>query len=438
VRRPIVGILAVTLFLFVFVAPCFADLKEYVNRPDDSFSYSIDSVISIDSNTAYLVNMTSQTWQGITWKHWVIVMKPAVIKHPDKALLLISGGSNRSTPPKADSKEARAVSLVANRLGAVVAVVLQVPNQPLFDGKREDAIISYTYEKFLNGEGDDWPLLLPMVKSAVRAMDTVQGVAKYEFGQDIRQFVVTGASKRGWTTWLTAATGDPRVYSIAPMVIDVLNMGPQMEHQMKVYGAYSNQIDDYTERGIQDYITSPKGKKLLRLVDPYSYRDEMTQPKLIIMGTNDEYWTIDAARFYFDNLKGDNYLHYEPNAGHGLNLNIVPVITAFFNAALTGEPLPKLEWDLLKSGKLKVKWDRREGEAALWKAVSPNRDFRPSPWTETPLKGKRGVRVKLETPDEGWAAYYVAVTFPMKIGDSSLHYPLCTRTYVVPDTFPEH
>lgn len=43
-----------------------------------------------------------------------------------------------------------------------------------------------------------------MTKAAVRAMDTVQGFAA-EAGKIIRDFLVLGGSKRGWTTWLTAS-----------------------------------------------------------------------------------------------------------------------------------------------------------------------------------------------------------------------------------------
>ena len=67
------------------------------------------------------------------------------------------------------------------------------------------------------------------------------------------RFVVTGGSKRGWTTWLTGAVDD-RVIAIAPMVIVMLNLGPQGPNQLKVWGKYSEQIHDYVERGLMEKV----------------------------------------------------------------------------------------------------------------------------------------------------------------------------------------
>ena len=50
-------------------------------------------------------------------------------------------------------------------------------------------------------------------------MDTVDAFVQSEGGRRIEKFLISGASKRGWTTWLTAAV-DVRVKAIAPMVID--------------------------------------------------------------------------------------------------------------------------------------------------------------------------------------------------------------------------
>src|SRR5258705_3204885 len=105
----------------------------------------------------------------------------------------------------------------------MAAVITHVPNQPLYNGKSEDALIAYTLDQYLKTGDETWPLLFPMAKSAIRGMDAVQAPAEKEFNQRIEKFVVAGASKRGWTTWLTGAV-DPRVKAIEPIVIAMLNM----------------------------------------------------------------------------------------------------------------------------------------------------------------------------------------------------------------------
>ena len=103
-----------------------------------------------------------------------------------------------------------------------------MPNQPVVfmddpakKPRTEDDFIAYTWDKFLRTGDEKWPARLPMTKSAVRAMDAVTqfAAAPEGGGQKVARFVVSGASKRGWTTWTTAAV-DKRVIAIAPAVID--------------------------------------------------------------------------------------------------------------------------------------------------------------------------------------------------------------------------
>src|SRR5438093_4658446 len=108
---------------------------------------------------------------------------------------------------------------LARKTRAPVAFLYHIPNQPLLDGKKEDALIAETFVRYLKTKDGAWPLLFPMVKSLVRAMDALQDFCKKELGLEIRRFIVSGASKRGWTTWLTGAV-DPRVEAIVPVVID--------------------------------------------------------------------------------------------------------------------------------------------------------------------------------------------------------------------------
>ena len=266
----------------------------------------------------------------------------------------------------------------------------QVPNQPLLGDKKEDELIAETFVRYLQTKDENWPLLFPMTKSAVRAMDALQAFTK-EKGRPVERFVVTGGSKRGWTTWLTGAVDD-RVVAIAPMVIVMLNMGKQGPNQLKVWGKYSEQIDDYVERGLMEKTDTPEGTKLWKMVDPFTYQDRLTKPKLLINGTNDRYWTLDALDLYWSELKGPKYLVELPNAGHGLDENrewALGGLGAFFRHVITDRPMPMLTWNLARGAggesMLTIHANPAPVAARIWTAKSESRDFRESHWESAPL-----------------------------------------------------
>jgi len=409
-----------------------AQSLDSTTQVDPSYRYRVVAEHKVGACDAYVLEMTSQTWRGKPWKHWLSVLVPPKVTHPDAAVLFITGGSSRSGQPKPDSGEARLLSYIATLAQTPLVILQQVPNQPLQGDRYEDDLIAFTYDKFVKNEGDDWPLLLPMVESARRAMDATAAVLKAKQGKTIKRFVVSGASKRGWTTWLTAAA-DKRVVAIAPMVIDVLNMQLQMKQQIQSYGKYSRMIQPYLEFDILNRMKTKRGQLLTNLVDPYAYREKLTLPKLIILGTNDPYWTVDASSLYYPGLQGPKHLFYLANAGHGLGAQIAPTMAHFFKKSLAGETLSAMKWEVSPDGRFRAKWRGEGGKARLWKATSKTRDFRESRWTSQPLEGANAVVTDVPEPDQGWAAYYIEVQFP---GLPAMKYSIATEIQVFPKRFP--
>ena len=169
---------------------------------------------------------------------------------------------------------------------SVVATLLMVPNQPLIfhgDGKErvEDDLIAYTWTQYFKTGDGTWPARNAMVKSAVRAMDTITALMASEQGgkQAVDKFVIAGGSKRGWTTWITGAV-DKRVVAIAPIVIDVVNVQESMRHHYAAYGFWAPSVGDYTAQKIFKHLGTPEMEELQRLVDPYFYRGSLDDAQI--------------------------------------------------------------------------------------------------------------------------------------------------------------
>jgi PhoPQ-activated pathogenicity-related protein len=198
---------------------------------------------------------------------------------------------------------------------------------------------------------------------------------------------VSGASKRGWTAWLTPVV-DPRVKAIAPWVYDNLNLAQQLRHQRETWGQFSGQIAEYTERGLPQRLLAgePGAVALTAIVDPFSYRHRLTVPKLIILATNDRYWPLEALNLYYDALPGERYVLYVANTGHTLQPGrerAIAGLMALFQHTAGRRPLPTLHWDAKVEGDtlsltLTSDWPPRSVRA--WVATAPTHDFRDAHW----------------------------------------------------------
>lgn len=425
-------------------------LDRYVHAPDSSYKFELVSTISGEGYKAYVLDLTSQTWSPpigadrAVWKHWLTVVRP---DHVDYAtgFLYITGGSNKD---KAPEKVDALISDIALTTHSVVAELRMVPNQPLSfpDATKpdlvEDQFIAYTWDKFLRTGNELWPARLPMTKSAVRAMDAVQQFLASEAGghTNVEHFMVAGGSKRGWTTWTTAAV-DKRVVAIAPMVIDLLNNEKSFEHHYRAYGFYSPAVKDYEDLGIMKWNGTPQFHKLMQIEEPYEYRDRLTLPKYIINSAGDQYFLPDSSRFYFDDLRGEKYLRYVPNTDHSLkNSDARQGLIAFYDAFLRKQPRPRFSWKFEDDGSIRVTTIDKPAEVKLWQATNPDhRDFRlvaigPAYTSTTLEEQKNGVYIgKVEKPAKGWTAYFVELTYA-----TGGKYPLkfTTGVRINPDTLP--
>ncbi len=407
-------------------------LESYVLRPDDSFAWKRVASETSGGFTVARLELTSQTWRESQWKHPMLVVVPKIVRNPDIAFLLIAGS-------ELPESHLPTLKILAKQAGAVCAVLSEVPNQPLCDGRVEDALIAYTLDQYIRSGDETWPLLFPMVKSAVRATDALEEFSRREYKRDIKRVVLSGASKRGWTTWLTAAI-DPRVVGIAPMVFDMLNMRVQTDWARKAYGHQSGKIEDYTDADLINRIDEPRAVQIREWLDPYFRRQRYTMPKLVLLGTNDPYWTVDSLRHYWNDLPAPKLVFQTPNVGHnaGSGEEAINTMAAFFETIADRKDLPKVEWKVEideTNAKIELRADQPFKSARLWMAASNDRDFRDDHWQSHPVKRSKvanSAGVSVVIPESGYRAFLMEAEF---VSPQGRRYKLSTEATVVPTGF---
>ncbi len=426
-------------------------LHDYVHAPDSTFRYEVIHSVTGEKYDYHVLKMYSQHWlpadivDQTEWWHWVSVVIPKETPF-ETGMLWIGGGSTNSKMPEQPDG---LILATATQTNSIVAQIHNVPFQPItfandtFGERYEDEIISYGWRKFLEGGAKDedaiWLARLPMTKSAKLAMDAVTAVVKEKYSKNLNKFVVGGASKRGWTTWTTAAVDD-RVVAIVPVVIDLLNLVPSFEHHWRNYGFWAPAVGDYVREGVMDWVGTPEFDRMMEITEPYSFRKDYDMPKLLINAAGDEFFQPDSWKFYWDSLPGEKHVMYVPNFGHDLgDSDAIPNMIAFYSSVLKQTARPSYSWKI-EGDKILVKTDPAQKPTAvkLWTAHNEaSRDFRIDvfgpKWTsvDLPISADGSYEVTMEKPEKGFKGYFVELTFA---GDSPLK--VTTGIDVLPRDYP--
>jgi PhoPQ-activated pathogenicity-related protein len=418
-------------------------LDKYAHQMDESFSYEVEETEEYENYFIHKIKMISQQYLSTNevnrpaWSHWLKVIEPKALK-ANTSLLVIGAGDTDDSPPISSSQLIE-LALIS---GSIVSELSAVPNQPLafkdesFE-RTEDGIIAYTWKKFFLTGDPKWPARMAMTKSAVAAMDVIQDIFKVT---QVKEFVITGASKRGWATWTTAAV-DNRVKAIMPLVIDMLNIKPSFEHHWEVYGFWAPAIQDYVDLKVMDWWGSPEADELFNLVDPFSYKNRYEIPKYIINAAGDEFFIPTSSQFYYDELPGEKHLRYVPNVGHGLNgTYILEPLFSFYLSIINNQPRPSYKWKFLDDGQIQFESKTVPDDIKIWWADNKNnRDFRidqiGKTWqAKTMVPRSDGSYVSsIKRPKSGWRAYFIEATFSQS---SQLPMIVTSEVRVAPDSLP--
>ncbi|EJV6180597.1 PhoPQ-activated pathogenicity-related family protein [Salmonella enterica] len=333
------------------------------------------------------------------WRHNVDIYIPETAKE-HHALVVVNNGINYDKGVQITGKPGdfpqETLASISRDTNTIVISVSDIPNQYLTfqDDKKplkEDESVSRSWALFM--EAPEQRKLMPLNIPMVTALSQAMRLAKKELTQwNINSFIITGISKRGWTTWLSAIA-DPDVEAIVPFAIDLLDIDASLEH---------------------------------------IYQPRLAIPKYIINASGDDFFVPDNTRFYYSKLPGVKSLRIVPNMNHYLiNQFAEESLVPFINRFQSKKTLPQLI-GLIHHHLLTVYFSEAPVKVVRWTANNPNaRDFRYAcgiryqPLTiDIPANNK--ISITLNEPKTGWEATYIEATF----NDG---YVATSQVYITPD-----
>ena len=425
-------------------------MKDYIESTKNEFSYEIEDIIYEEEWTGFHIKMISGEWldkkkvEDVEWSHYVDIVIPKETQ-TETGIMFIDSGVTDETYFRLDS-----ISLdYALKTKSIIVNIHNIPAQPINflasdqENFYEDDLIAFAWSQFLERGAKkkdiEWLPRLPMTRAVVRSMDLAQEIA-LQNSKELSEFVVSGASKRGWTAWTTAAVDD-RIVGVVPMVIDMLNLVPSFENHFRSYGEFSPAVQEYVKYNIPDWMGTEEFKVLMSYVEPYSFKDKFTMPKYIINAGSDEFFSTDSWRFYYEELPENKLIRYVPNANHSLSGEYLSNdLVSFFYRVVNKIDLPILEWELV-DGNLKVYLDY-EGEysVSIWRAFNVDgRDFRL--WQEGELWKESKIdinedniyNIELDNQSDGYQAIMLEFNLDQ---DSQFPLEISTGPYLIPDSYP--
>ena len=437
-------------FIFLSTEEEYTSMSDYIESTKNEFSYNIQEVIYEENWTGYHIKMISGEWldskkvDQVEWWHYVDIIIPKQTTS-STGIMFIDGGEKSEDYFRLDAQSIEN----AIKTEAVIVNVSNIPFQPLNflsseqDSFEEDDLIAFAWNKFLKQGAKqkdvEWLPRFPMTRAIVRAMDLAQEIV-LQNDIVIKDFVVSGASKRGWTAWTTAAV-DRRVKAVVPMVIDMLNLVPSFENHYRSYGEFSPAVQEYVNYNIQDWLGTEEFKVLMSYIEPFSFIDKFTMPKYIINAGSDEFFSTDSWRFYYDKLPGEKIIRYVPNKNHSLDGRyLTEDLVSYFYRVINDIEIPSLSWNL-SDNKLIAELDYDgDYDVSVWTAKNDNgRDFRlweeGELWEETSIGKLANNKYELNVSSnlKGYKATMIEFTI-----DPESEFPLIISTgpFVFPEKYP--
>lgn len=442
-------------------------LSKFVSKSDSNYKFEVIEEKQGEGYKAYILDFTSQSWHPEktvppVWRHWLTVIVPKQ-RVKDIGMLVLTNGFSTPETPMSEiplyfiSLAVSSKSIVAILEGfprdkvGIYKTPTQVTNLEFYE------FASWSLKQYFETHDPSWIVFCPLVKTVVRAMDATQDLLLKNLRSEIplKEFILC-ADTPYFVPWL-APSVDNRVIGL----ISINTCGFHFEQQIKRMFmdeiALPNFFAEMDDAGLLPLLETEDGENLLKIIDPYYYRESLKIPKLVISLNNSQWqdmiylseqaiseipepvhWLIypqlQLSREYAF-LPQQTLYNFSSVSRTNLRIyDFKDTIQVFYQRLLGQRNMPLFQWDFSQRGECRIKVSEDVIECRIWYCSNEKRGALFGPenkdWKYKILsESAEGIyRTTIPVQPEQYTAVFAEVIFPSLMG---VHFPLTTDIYII-------
>jgi PhoPQ-activated pathogenicity-related protein len=303
---------------FILGPTSFFDMSEILEGASLEIDIKSDCVISSQTRAEMQVRVIrlsfiSQVWHGFTWKHQARIYLP--VNNTAQEHVGIIGTSRLFTQPgsrqefipgtdlRTEEEFAEGTALDLN----IPIMIFSTPDEGM-GNMDESNLMGFGLQKMMETGDLTWSGYYAIAKSYLRAITLMQIHPDFQ----IKKAVLMGCSKRGLAVSICAGADPERVAGVMITCFPGGNHLGMAANKYKAFGPeISGPLTARTGPGFQPpkvqlrTLNNPVGFGYLMAFDPYLWRDQIQAAYLVAIGTNDEFYGLEAPNEMLEQFSGD-------------------------------------------------------------------------------------------------------------------------------------
>jgi len=443
-------------------------LSNYVKEYDNNYKFEVLEEKQGEGYKAYILDLTSQSWHPEktvppVWRHWLTVIIPKQRVKDIGMLVLTNGFSTPETPMSEIPPYFISLAVSSKSVVSILegfprdkAGIYKTPTQVVHLEPAEFA--SWSLKQYFETHDTSWIVFCPLVKTVVRTMDAIQELLLKNLRSEIplKEFVLCSDTPF-FVSWLVPPV-DSRIIGLVSINATGFHLEQQIKRMFMDEIEFPGLFAEMDDAGLLPLLETEDGENLLKVIDPYYYREALKIPKLIV-ALNNEQWhdIVSLSEQVISEIPGPvNWIVcpqlqlsrefaflpqqtlYNFTTSSNTHLRIYDfkdTIQVFYQRLLGQKNMPVFQWEFSSKGDCRIKVSEEVIECRIWYCSKDKRGtlFHPENkgWRYKVLsESAEGVyRTTIPVEPQQYTAVFAEIVFPSLIG---VPFPLTTNIHIIP------